>query len=91
MHWAKTYLVKAGLAEGTRRGYFRITPRGATTLAEPTAVINNAYLEQFKEFQDFKTRVNQTDGGSIVTSTQSPTVLGEETPDEHWAKAATAV
>ena len=26
--WARTYLGKAGLLEGTRRGYFRITQRG---------------------------------------------------------------
>ena len=33
VHWAKTYLVKAGLAEGTRRGYYHITPRGQAALA----------------------------------------------------------
>ena len=26
VHWAKSYLSKAGLVEITRRGYFRITP-----------------------------------------------------------------
>ena len=50
VHWAKTYLVKAGLAEGTRRGHFRITARGEAALADSTAIINNAYLDQFKEF-----------------------------------------
>src|SRR3546814_4073662 len=28
VHWAKTYLAKAGLVETTRRGHFRTTPRG---------------------------------------------------------------
>src|ERR1035441_814733 len=28
VHWAKSYLSKAHLVEITRRGYFRITPRG---------------------------------------------------------------
>ncbi len=28
VHWAKTYLTKAGLLESTRRGHFRITERG---------------------------------------------------------------
>lgn len=32
VHWAKSYLSKAGLVEITRRGYFRITPRGETVL-----------------------------------------------------------
>ena len=27
--WARTYLQKAGLLEATRRGYLRMTPRGA--------------------------------------------------------------
>ena len=49
VHWAKTYLVKAGLAEGTRRGYYRITPRGQAALADAAATINNAYLDQFKD------------------------------------------
>ena len=50
VNWAKAYLAKAGLVENTRRGYFRITPRGQTALADAAATINNAYLDQFKEF-----------------------------------------
>src|SRR4051812_13511382 len=50
VNWAKAYLAKAGLVENTRRGYFRITPRGQAALADPKATINNAFLEQFKEF-----------------------------------------
>jgi restriction system protein len=30
--WAKTYLKQAGLIDATRRGYFRITPRGTELL-----------------------------------------------------------
>jgi restriction system protein len=30
--WGKTYLTKAGLLESTRRGHFRITPRGQQVL-----------------------------------------------------------
>lgn len=33
VHWAKTYLAQAGLLENTRRGHFKITPRGQQTLA----------------------------------------------------------
>ncbi len=58
VHWAKTYLAKAGLVENTRRGYFQITQRGKAALSDAAATINNAYLDQFKEFQDFKTKVN---------------------------------
>ena len=35
VHWAKTYLSKAGLLESTRRGYFKITPRGLQEVSWP--------------------------------------------------------
>ena len=52
--WARTYLKKAGLLEGTRRGYFRITQRGLEVLCNPPATINVKFLEQFDEFREFK-------------------------------------
>lgn len=95
VHWAKTYLVKAGLAEGTRRGYFRITPRGQAALADAKATINNAFLDQFKEFQDFKAKVNAADGVTATTPAQvsAPysTQVGTETPDEALRKAHAAI
>jgi restriction system protein len=91
VHWAKTYLVKAGLAEGTRRGYFRITPRGQAALADPTTTINNAYLDQFKEFQDFKAKVNEADDIAPATPAQVSAPLSTETPDEALRKAHIAI
>jgi len=94
VHWAKTYLVKAGLAEGTRRGYFRITPRGQAALADATATINNAYLDQFKEFQDFKVKVNEADGATAATLARASapvSTVGTETPDEALRKAHGAI
>ena len=91
VHWAKTYLVKAGLAEGTRRGYFRITLRGQAALADATATINNAYLDQFKEFQDFKVKVNEADGATATTPAQASAPLSTETPDEALRKAHGAI
>ena len=32
--WARTYMKQAGLLEPTRRGYFRITPRGLEVLKQ---------------------------------------------------------
>ena len=89
--WAKTYLVKAGLAEGTRRGYFRITPRGQTALADSAATINNAYLDQFKEFQDFKVKVNEADGATALMPAQMSAPLSTETPDEALRRAHGAI
>ncbi len=54
--WARSYIKQAGLLEPTQRGYFRITQRGLEVLAKNPAKINIKFLEQFKEFRDFKTR-----------------------------------
>jgi restriction system protein len=54
--WARTYLKQAGLLEPTRRGYFRITPRGLEVLKQKPGKINVKFLEQFKEFREFRQR-----------------------------------
>ena len=59
--WARTYLKNAGLIESTRRGYFRITARGRTTLNQKPARIDLKYLEQFPEFQEFRTTKRKTE------------------------------
>jgi restriction system protein len=56
VHWAKTYLGKAGLVEGTRRGHFRITQRGRDVLATRPERIDNRFLSQFDEFRQFTAR-----------------------------------
>ena len=81
VHWAKTYLSKAGLIELTRRGYFRITDRGRQVLASHPPRIDNSFLNQFVEFRQFKERSAQ---GSDQQKTQTQELLekSHETPDE---------
>ena len=38
--WASTYMKKAGLLEATRRGFYRITPRGQDLLKKKPKIIN---------------------------------------------------
>ncbi len=52
--WAATYMKKAGLLEATRRGYYRITPRGVELLARNPESINVNLLSQYPEFLEFK-------------------------------------
>jgi hypothetical protein len=52
--WARTYLSKAGFLRSPRRGYFQITERALDTLRNGAAEINTKYLEQFPEFQEFR-------------------------------------
>jgi len=52
--WARTYLKKAGLLQSVRRGHFQITDRGLDTLANRPARIDVKFLDQFGEFQEFR-------------------------------------
>lgn len=81
VHWAKTYLGKAGLIELPRRGYFRITDRGRQVIASHPQRIDNAFLNQFPEFRQFKERSAQ---GSGQEQSEADAVLEKthETPDE---------
>jgi restriction system protein len=74
IHWARTYLVKAGLLEAPKRGVFRITDRGRKILKAPPPEITVKFLQQFPEFADFVTSV--PDNNDVVV----PPVL--TTPEE---------
>jgi restriction system protein len=81
VHWAKTYLSKAGLIESTRRGHFRITPRGFQVLESRLTRIDNKFLTQFQEFQQFVERAttDENDERQLLTAAS---LSERETPDE---------
>ena len=81
--WARTYLKKAGLLQSTRRSCFKITERGKTTLAQNLPSIDNAYLNQFEEFQQFQKRKPKKDD-----QTPSPIVIYNETTPEEDLESA---
>jgi restriction system protein len=56
VHWAKTYLVQAGLLEMTRRAHFEASEMGRAVLAENRERIDNAYLDRFEQFRAFRDR-----------------------------------
>ena len=85
VHWAKTYLMKAGLVESTRRGHFRITPRGEQVIASQPTRIDNTFLNQFEEFRQFKERSAQSaaeEAGDQPAAAAPAVVNSTETPDE---------
>jgi restriction system protein len=89
VHWAKSYLKQAGLVEITRRGYFKITERGRSALADTKSVIDNAYLEQYEDFKNFKARVNDME---LVMDAQKPELQETSTtPDEALRQAHNAI
>lgn len=56
VRWARTYLVKAGLLEASRRAHFRLTDRGCRVLAADPDSIDVEFLLQFTEFAAFSER-----------------------------------
>lgn len=78
VHWSVTYLVKSGLVERPRRGYFAITPKGKSVLSSPPERIDIAFLSQFDGFDEFRTKANE-DHPAEVEPTQD---LAAGTPEE---------
>ena len=81
VHWAKTYLTKAGLLESTRRGHFKITERRRQVIASHPLRIDNEFLNQFAEFRQFKKR-SANDAALGAKLIEPALVTRNETPDE---------
>ncbi len=79
VHWAKTFLAKAGLVEATRRGHFRLTQRGVDVLAGSPERIDNRFLSRFEEFRQFSDRSAQATDDEVVPE---PANAAGQTPDE---------
>ncbi len=81
VHWAKTYLAKAGLVESTRRGHFRITARGREILSAGHMRIDTNLLTQFAEYRQFVERGPDVAAPPAETAEQVAPAL-RQTPDE---------
>ncbi|MBK3776180.1 restriction endonuclease [Azospirillum brasilense] len=82
VHWAKSYLGKAGLVELTRRAHFRITDRGREVLAAQPERIDIKFLNRFPDFQRWSA---ETNAATTEDHTPIPTRRSEDsllTPDE---------
>lgn len=77
LHWARTHLVKAGLLEATRHGWFRITERGLGVLESPPPKVTVKFLRQFPEFAEF--RDSSTDHGDDEKDDKTAELTPEET------------
>lgn len=53
-HWARTYLVKAGVLARSGRGVCVVTERGRAILAERPDAISNELLSRFEEFNEWR-------------------------------------
>lgn len=75
--WAKTYLIKAGLLESRKRGVFNISKLGEEVLLKDLKKIDNNYLAQYEQFNDFQSKRN-------IEKTHSKQILDlkDRTPQE---------
>ena len=83
--WARTYMMKAGLLESTRRGHFRITPTGLQVLQKAPDRIDGKFLEQFEVFREFRRRSRRKTSGRGVTAEKRQESVS--TPEETLAFA----
>lgn len=77
--WASTYLKKAGLIEGPRRGYLKITPRGLSVLEEQPETIDVAFLLRYPDFVTFREKSGKSNGPRARTVAED---ADERTPIE---------
>ena len=85
VHWAKSYLVKAGLLESTGRGRFKISAEGEKALASSPSRVDIKYLERYPAFISFRER--QKDDAEQVPSQPSTMPIAALTPDETMRSA----
>ncbi len=82
VHWAKSYLGKAGLVELTKRAHFRITEQGREVLATPPERIDIKYLNRFPSFQQFREGEGEDGREGEDTATFTGNIVTALTPDE---------
>jgi restriction system protein len=79
--WAATHMKKAGLLEATRRGYYRITPRGQELLKKQPKAVNVKLLRQYPEFLQFQ-QLKGTRSGDKESSSGATLDVTTATPSE---------
>ncbi|HXE88643.1 MAG TPA: restriction endonuclease [Hyphomicrobiaceae bacterium] len=90
IHWAKSYMVKAGLLEQPRRGAFVASEQGRALLARNPEKIDVEMLSQYPEFREFYRRARGGDD-AIVHPEESKPSIDEVTPEEQIEAAYSAL
>jgi restriction system protein len=86
--WAITYLYRAGLLVRPRRSVYRITERGRSVLQEHPKRVDNSVLDDFEEFQEFRSRDATPSRPQPDASAQAELPAADTaTPEERAASA----
>lgn len=91
VHWARTFLDKAGALKRTRRFHFVVTERGIELLKQHPDRIDGHILEQFPEFLAFKNPKSQIESGSGATIQEVTPELSAATPEDMLQTAEAAI
>lgn len=82
VHWAKTYLYKAGALDNPRRGIITPTERTFELLKRYPGRIDIAVLEQFSEFVAWRSSKRaEADDSTATTGARSNGTIGRARPD----------
>jgi restriction system protein len=88
--WAETYLSKSLLIEKTGRARFKISSRGMDVLKKNPPRIDTKFLEQFPEYQAFKTKKKDKFAADVANKDSDAAVEDTGiTPDEQLDVAYT--
>lgn len=79
LHWARFYLLKAGLIRSVRRGVIVATERGRSVLATPPKLIDVAFLSQYPEFREFQAKSRANEGAAVPEQAKAAVA---QTPEE---------
>jgi restriction system protein len=80
--WTRTHLKKAGLIDNPQRGYYRITERGLDALKQNPVLINISYLNQFREFVEFRNTKKENNQDDSDTEIVQSDLINTQTPEE---------
>lgn len=80
VHWARAFLVQAGLLKSPKWAHVIATERGLQVLAQNPPNIDNELLLRFPEFREFRKRRRATATSEISMSQAEPSAASLETP-----------
>ena len=80
--WARTYMAKAGLIKGVRRGYWQISSRGKEVLSSNPDRIDVHFLQRYPEFIAFRDLRHEKE--TSVPETQPNDYTPEEALDRAY-------
>ncbi|WP_044562592.1 restriction endonuclease [Azospirillum sp. B4] len=93
MHWAKTYLTKAGLLDNPRRGWFVATDAGRQLLATAPERLSVRDLLQYPSFRAFYRGTTQAGDDAANGESKAPLAVADSvsTPEEQVEAAHLAI